>query len=283
MSGISNSSRENYTPTKIKFIKELQAMINVWIQDNPVRSVASLARAAKVSDVSIRRLLNNDRKIVNESVFNIISLISGQDTFEGIVEALEKDNKPTVQEWFIKYYSYMRNFSDVHDFKRIPVVDMVAANPMAFFVYSLTLIFDQVSQGQFEQEFGGPAMTELDKLIKKGFLQEKEGMIGLPGEKAFLRFTKEQMAYLFSEVSRLFFKPDHKFNAQHLEVGSLSKEGYGELIDLHAEFINGIHHLYETKPGNIPVISAGFTDTLTSRPYFTDEGKNHRNPQKDQS
>ncbi len=283
MTGISNISRENYTKDKIRFIKELQTIIRTWIRGNKVRTVASLARGAKVSDVSVRRLLNNDRKIVNESVFNIISWIYDQSTFEGMVKALEKDDKPIVLEWFIKYYSYMRKYPVLQENKYIPVSDVVTGSPMAFFGYLLTLVLDQVSRKRFQQEFGGPAIAELDKLIKKCFLQEIEGMVSIQGEAVSLKFTKEQVAYLLPELCKMFFKPDHDFNAQHLEVGALSKEGYNDLRDFHLEFLAKIQTLYRTKPGNIPVISAGFSDTFTSRPYFTNEGEKNGSPQKNQS
>ncbi len=273
MEEISNISKEEYTENKLRFIKELQTIINTWISENQVRTVASLARGARVSDVAVRRLLNNDRKIVNESVFNLIAYIYGHRSFTGIAEALRNNNRSMVLEWFIKYYSYMKKAPFLESHIYTPVCDIVAADPMVYFVYSVVLGLERVSEEHFQKEFGWPAGAALKKLLEKGLLSQKENMVTIEGETIHLKFTKEQVAHLLSNICGLFFKPDHDHNAQHLETGTLSKEGYGDLINLHVEFGNSVQNLYRTKPGDIPVISAGFSDTLTARPYFNDENK----------
>lgn len=262
---------EIVTFEKNKLVSEIQDVLNSWLNEKPeTRSVASLSRATGVADPAIRRLMNNNIKINDDAIFKLLAYIFDVQTFDGISSALSKN--PEALKWFEKNYAYLKTSTALAAYKHSPVADEVAANAMTYSVYNVVLALKSVPSGYIKEQFGMRGEIELENLLKKGLLLQKDGEIHVKDD-ALLKFTKEQTVQLLPEITKVFFKADHEFNARSLEISAVSKDGYNEIMDAYENFLNQISNIYKNRPGNIPVVVAGFFDSLTTQPYF-EGGKN---------
>jgi hypothetical protein len=66
----------------------------------------------------------------------------------------------------------------------------------------------------------------------------------------------------------MFLKRDHEFNYRALEIEAVDKEGYLELCSIYERFLGNVSEVLKNRRGNIPVIVAGFFDSMTCQPYF---------------
>lgn len=262
---------ETVTFEKDKLVGEIQEVLTSWINDKPeVRSVANLSRITGVTDSAIRRLVNTGAKIADDSIFKLLACVFGTQTFDGISKALA--NKPEALKWFQKHYAYMNATTNLQVYKHSPIADQVSTSAMAYSVYNVVLSLGSVPSGYIKEQFGMRGEIELENLIEKGILVQMNNEISVKDD-TLIKFTKEQVASLLPEVTKTFFKADHLHNYRSLEVGAVSKDGYIQVMDVYDRFLNDIAKIYASNPGKIPVIVAGFFDTLTTQPYF-EGGKN---------
>lgn len=253
------------TVEKTKLVEEIQDVLNSWLNEkSDVRSVASLSRTTGVADSSIRRLLNNGIKIQEDSIFKLLTHIFEVQSFDGISAALEE--KPEMLKWFERHFSYMKKAPAIQDYKPSSIADEISSDPIQFSVYMQISSVSGLSQSYIKDQFGIRGEIELEKLIQKGMVIVEEDLL-YPKEQK-IKYTKEQVINLLPEITRMYLKKDSIFNARALEIEGVSKDGFGDLMDLFAKFLNDVHTIYKMKPGNIPAVFAGFVDTLTTQPYF---------------
>ncbi len=257
---------------KAKLIMELQSIVNTWIGEKPKRSVASLARATGVADPALRRLLNSSTKPFDDSIFRILTYILHDETFDGVAKILKDYNKVETLKWFSRHFSFLKMFPLPPEHKYTSITDQVAANLDSYFIYNLVLVLERVSEKYILKQIGITGELELDRMIDLGILCEDNGDIYLK-ENVSLKFTKEQVARLLPEVSKVFFKASHGRNSRALEVGAVTIDGYNKLTDIYNHFLHEVQTVYREKPGDIPVIVAGFFDSFTKQPYFNDNKK----------
>lgn len=261
------------TVEKTKLVEEIQDVLNSWLNEkSDVRSVASLSRATGVADSSIRRLLNSGIKIQDDSVFRLISHVFDIQTFEGISNSLV--TKPETLKWFQKSYAYMKESAVLQQYKYSPTADVISENPISLSIYSLISESRKISPGYIKEQFGAIGDFELEKLLQKQvvFLEEDGS---LRAKDSMLKLTKDQVVDNLPDLTRIFLKKDHDFNGRILDISSVSKQGYIKMMDAVDKFANEISQIEKDNPGDIPVITAGFLDTLTTAPYF-EGGKNEK-------
>ncbi len=255
---------------KSTLVSELQQIIKSWINEKPkIRSVAGLARATRVTDATIRRLLNTNAKIVDDSILKLLVHVFESHTFDAISASLA--TKPETLKWFHRHYSFMKAAPSPL-FQYSPIAEEMAVNPMAFSVYSTVLIFSKVSPDYIKDQFGMRGIVELEKMISKDILFVKDNNIYIKKD-LYLKIQKTQMVRLMPDLMKFFFKEDHIINAYLLEIRTVSKKGYQELMSLYSKLSHEMVALFDKNPGDIPIIAAGFLDSFTTQPYFKDDIK----------
>jgi hypothetical protein len=122
-----------------------------------------------------------------------------------------------------------------------------------------------------KDQYGLRGELELEKLIEKQFVTIADGK--LIAKEQRLKITREQAINLLPDITKLYLKKDHIYNARALEIESVSKTGYIKLMDIYETFLGEVSTTLNNNPGDIPVVVAGFFDSLTTQPYF--EEKKH--------
>ncbi len=187
--------QDKYLVDKERFIVELQDIIKTWIKEKPGRTIASLARATNMADTTLRRLVKDNKKIVNEFIFVILTHIFDMKTFEDMVEVLENNNKPETTKWFHRHFSHLRKIPSILEDKGPSMLEPLSINLIAYPV------------------------------------------------------------------------PDHTIASDpNASLEDIRK--YKELMTLYTQFITDVRAIFKAKPGNIPVILAGFEDILATQSYF---------------
>lgn len=256
---------------KTKFIAEVQGVINSWIQTKPeTRNVAHLSRETGVTDSSIRRLMNNGTKISDDSIYKLLGHVAQTFEFDTFLNSFSR--APQIQKWFERNYSYLKKSPSLSIYKPSPLAEEMTLNPIAFAVFSSILALKKVPVSYIKDQFGMRGEIELEKIMQKGLLFQQGDSVCIK-EDIFLKITSEQTVALLPELTKTFFKPDHQYNARALEIGAVSKEGYIKIMDIYGKFLEEISSIYINHSGEIPVVVAGFFDSLTTQPYF-EGGKN---------
>lgn len=262
---------EIVTFEKNKLVSEIQDVLNSWLNEKPeVRSVASLSRATGVADPAIRRLMNSNVKINDDAIFKLLAYIFDVQTFNGISVALSQ--KPEALKWFERSYAFMKNSAALQQYKHTPTADIISNNPVALAVYALISEMENVSIAYIKEQFGAVGEFELEKMLQKEVVfLETNGSLRV--KDLMLKLTKDQVIDNLPDLARLFFKKDHEFNARILNFASVSREGYVKLMDIVDAFSAEVAQVAKDYKGEIPVVTAGFFDSMTTVPYF-EGGKN---------
>lgn len=259
---------------KNKFVGELQEVLNSWFKEKPdVRSVASLSRATGVTDPAIRRLMNSSVKINDDYIFKLLTHICGASDYDTFLSTF--GGKREIQAWFTRNFSYLKKAPAMQEYRVSKVTEDIVLNPISFSVFALVSSLPVTTVSLIKEQLGVRGEIEMEILIQKnilGIVDDK--VIVRDGNK--VRLDKEQTIQLLPEITRTYLKKDSIHNYRALEIEAVSQVGYGDLMDLFAKFLNDVHTIYKTKPGNIPAIVAGFVDTFTVQPYF--EGDKNETP-----
>ncbi len=254
-----------------KLVSEVQDVLNSWLNEKPeVRSVASLSRATGVADPAIRRLMNSNVKINDDAIFRLLSHVYGVFTFAELSSAMA--GKSELLKWFHRHFAYLEKAPVMQEYKQGTISDAIAENAISVAIFSIVSSSTQISQNKVREQFGAVGEYELEKLIEKKIISISDGGYLAVAEKNIM-LSKEQVVSLLPDLTRIFFKKDHAYNGRILNMESVSKEGYNKILDAVDGFNEQITSIAKHHSGDIPVITAGFFDTLTTIPYF-EGGKN---------
>lgn len=256
---------------KNKLVGEIQDILLSWINGKPeVRSVANLSRSTGVTDSAIRRLLNGGAKIADDSIFKILAHVYDQREYDKLFASLE--GKLEVQKWFSKNYAYLKKAPVLQEYIPSSLAEEVTESTFKYSVYKyLAARETPVGFREVKEQFGKKGEIEVERLIVNKLVAVENDFLIVKDKK--IRFTKDQVADLLPELTRIYFKRDHAFNGRILEVEGVSKAGYIKILDLYDAFIDGLTTAIKNNPGEIPLIVSGFMDTFTTEPYF--EGGNN--------
>lgn len=259
---------------KSKLVAEIQDLLNSWLNEKPeTRSVASLSRSTTVADSSIRRFLNNGIKIQDESLFKLVSHVAGTETFEGVSNILSE--KAEAKKWFQKHFAYLEKIPNMQGYKFSENQADIVLNPIAFSVFALVSSVADIDGDFIRNQFGIRGEHELEDLIEKGIIGTDGSKLSVIGGNK-LKLDQQETTKLLPEITRTYLKANSRHNGRALEIESVSEAGYGELLELFGKFLNDVHGIYKAKPGNIPVVVAGFVDTFTTQTIF--EGGSNETP-----
>lgn len=254
-----------------KLVKEIQEVLSSWLNEKPdTRSVAYLSRETGVSDSAIRRLLNSDVKIADDSIYKLLTHIcraNDYDTFLGLFTG-----KKNIQVWYSKNFAYLKKAPALEAYKPTPIAEIISENPISLSVYGIISSMKGLTQSYIKEQFGVIGEFELEKLVQKEIVTiNSDGILFAKAGK--VKITKEQVIANLPALSMIFFKKDHVFNGRILNIESVSLDGYKKLMDAMDKYIDDVSTIVKENSGEIPVITAGFMDTLTTVPYF-EGGKN---------
>lgn len=262
---------EIVTIEKNKLVGEIQDILTAWLNEKTeVRTVASLSRATGVTDPAIRRLKNNNVKINDDAIFKLLAHIFEVQTFDGISAALEKH--PDTLKWFERNFSYLKKSPNLQAYKISNISDLISQNVISLAIFSLVSSKNNLRQSYIKEQFGVIGEFELEKLItEKVIAVNANGELRVEDKKIIL--SKDQVASLLPDLAKMFFKAEHKYNGRILNIESVSIQGYNKLLDAVDAFNEQVRAITNENYGEIPVVTAGFLDTLTTVPYF-EGGKN---------
>lgn len=126
-----------------------------------------------------------------------------------------------------------------------------------------------------KEQFGLRGQREALLLIDLGVLKSEGEFLRISEGTRKLKISKTQTLSMLPEVSKLYAKADHSFNACALEIEAVNRQGYARLLDAFEDFLKKTSKILEEDKGTIPVVIAGFMDSFTTQPFF--EGDNYEN------
>ena len=250
---------------KYKLITEVQEILSHWQKEKPeTRTIAHLARETGVSESSIRRLQNGGVKIADDSIYKLLSFISGEYKYKEFLSYFGQ--RIEVQNWFTRNYAFMAHSASIQEYKPSPVSSVIATNPIMFSVYMLISSVENMTAKGIMEQFGLRGEIELENLLSKGLVILDGSSLKVKDKN--IKITKDETISLLPDLTKMYLKRDHEYNYRSLEIEGVDKDGYLEICTIYEKFLGDVSDVFKNRPGEIPVIVAGFFDSFTTHPYF---------------
>lgn len=252
---------------KQALVDELNEMIHKWSSEKPqTRTLAHLGREAGVTDSALRRLKNQKVKISDDMIYRILGTILGTTEHDSIRENIT--GSIHLSKWLLRHYSFLADSSALQAYKHSPVAEEITLNPIGFSVFGLVSSIDGVTMAYVRDQFGVRGEIEAENLIKSGVLALDGDTLTVADGPNKVKITKEQTIDLLPEITKMYLKKDHVYNFRALEIEGVSKEGYQVICGIFEKCLHQVSEAMATHKGEIPVVYAGFFDSLTTQPYF---------------
>jgi len=255
---------------KLELINEVKGLIDNWLTSKDTRNITSLAREAGVSESCIRRLYNNNSVPQNDNLLKILMVLSGEITIEKIRKYF--DLKKGISTFLLSNYSFLETARFVDQCTPLFNEEVYIEDYHSFIVYVLASNRTSITAKDISVMFGQVGEIALEGLISKGLISFNTNNYLEPKIKN-LRPSKELIKRYLPEISKMFFKVDNHFNCHILHSETVSKKGYGLAMDAFEKFLAEVGNVIQNHPGEVPLVVAGFLDTLTLNPYFEKEAK----------
>ena len=254
-----NTSYDNKESAKTA----LKVLIEEWVNAKPSRSPTSFARKAGLSETCVRRILNGDSLPMAENILRAVATATGEEKINGdVLSSLPKD----LSEYLRQNLSFL-SFEQSHSIVPLGNIESFLNDSISRFLFVRSGIGEGISIDEINHSFGELGIKHLDRLVQNGILCQKNGQVTTSTKKDYafsVGFTKE----LLSESILSFFKDKSQTNIIFSVNESVSKEGYCEIMDVIEKANTEIIKICLSKPGNIPMTTGGFLDTMTAGDFF---------------
>lgn len=258
-------SMKNVLYTKNQLVEEVQKVFQLWKNEKPeLRTIAHLSRETGVTDSALRRLLNQNSKISDDSIYKVLVHILGVSGYDNMLQSL--GDFPESRKWFQRHFSYLKAAPALQEYKPSYIAEEITESASSYAVYKYICAHQDIGKNEILNQFGLRGEIELNKLIDKNLVQVLNEKLVVKDKK--ISITKDQAIGLLPKLMEFSLKREHIYNAVVLEIEGVSKEGYVEMMDAYETFLNNITQIIKNRPGGIPVVAAGFLDTFTCQPYF---------------
>lgn len=255
----------------VKYSKEnatlsLQKMISGWLAENGTRNVSSLARGAGVSEACVRRIMTNNSLPTTINLHKLITFINGEGTHQQILSSLPDD----LQKHLTFELSYLQ-FEEVQKYFAMDQKEKLLPD------FAHQVIFERSSMGpgisitEVKELFGSYGETVVNNLIKSELVQNKDGQVVVIEKYKFHSWSNELYKSFLSDSIKTFYKSEFKTNYLYTINESISIAGYSKIMDILELAHKNISHIINENPGNIPLTTGGFMDTMTSKNLFDKE------------
>lgn len=263
------SMQTNISFGKVEAVKSLQDLVNKWMDLSPARSVAALARSSSVSDSSLRRLMNDNVLPSNENVGKIMHYLLGATKNRDLVE----NNDQTVVD-LVKFVMPFKAFEAVKDYSVIaPSVEEALDSSTKQLIFAKASVGKGIMKQEILEDFGKLGIKASEDLLKKGLLISSGEVFTVTPECSKHSISLEMTKEILSLAIQTYYKPETDTNFVHATYDSVSKQGYGQIMDVYMKAYNDILSIIKEQPGNVPVIAGGFIDTMTTSDFFEKKGQ----------
>ena len=255
---------------RLELINEIKSHIDMWLAAKPNRNITSLAREAGVSESCTRRIYNNNSVPKNDNLMKILVVLSGESSIERLRKHFE--SQAQVLKFLMNNYSFLESASFVDDATPLLRDEIHIEDYHSFLVYAFASNRTPITPANVTTMLGVIGELALEDLVEKGLIKVNSNNYLEPKVKN-LRPSKDLIKRHLPDIAKMFFKLDNPFNCHILQSETVSKKGYGLAMDAFEKFLAEIGNVIQNNPGEVPLVVAGFLDTLTLKPYFKEEAK----------
>jgi len=255
---------------RLELINEVKGLIDAWLAANATRNITAFARESGVSESCVRRLYNNSSVPQNDNLMKMLTVLSGQSSIEGLKKHFE--SKQHVCKFLLNNYSFLESASFIDQCKPLLNEEVYIEDYHSFLVYALASNRTTITALDIKNMLGMVGEMALDELIAKGQIFVNSNNYLEPKVKN-IRPSKDLVKKHLPEITKMFFKLNNQFNCNALFIKTVSKKGYGLVMDAFEKFLADVGNVIQNHPGEVPLVVAGFMDTLTLKPYFKEESK----------
>lgn len=255
---------------RLGLINEVKGLVDGWLAANATRNITALAREAGVSESCVRRLYNNNSVPQNDNLMKLLTVLSGQSSIGNLRKHFE--SQKSVINFLMSNYSFLETASFINESKPLLEEEVYIEDYHSFLVYAFSSNRTPITAADIKDMFGMVGEMALEGLIAKGLIKINSTNYLEPKVKN-IRPSKELIKKHLPEITKMFFKLDNPFNCHILHAETVSKKGYGLAMDAFEKFLAEIGNVIQNHPGEVPLVVAGFLDTLTLKPYFKEESK----------
>jgi len=255
---------------RLELINEVKGLIDAWLATNANRNITSFARESGVSESCVRRLYNNNTVPQNDNVMKMLTVLSGQSSIEGLKRHF--DSQKNICKFLLSNYSFLESATFIDQCKPLLNEEAHIEDYHAFLVYALASNRTTITALDIKNMLGLVGEMALEELIAKGQISISASNYLEPKIKN-IRPSKELIKKHLPDLTKMFFKLENQYNCHVLMSETISKKGYGLAMDVYEKFLADMGHVIQNNPGEVPLVVAGFMDTLTLKPYFKEESK----------
>lgn len=253
------------TPTysREKAISELKALVLDWLSGKSDRSIASMARGAKVSEACVRRILNDNSMPITENLQKILSFLNSGGTHKQILGSLGEDLRK-----HIKFELSYLKFEEVQDY--VSMVDKESFLPD--FVHQAIFERSSISKGisfdEIKNMFGAYGETAAMNLVTAKLAHAVDGQLVCVPELKNHSWSISTYKQFLSDAIKNFYKTTSDVNYIFNVNEGVSETGYSKVMDVIEVAHKNISSLVKDNPGEIPLSVGGFMDTMTYQNIF---------------
>lgn len=255
----------------VKYSKEnatlsLQKMITGWLAENGTRNVSSLARGSGVSEACVRRIMTNNSLPTTINLHKLITFINGEGTHQQILSSLPDD----LQKHLTFELSYLQ-FEEVQKYYAMDQKEKLLPDFAHQVIFERSSMGSGISLEEVKELFGAYGETVVNSLIKSELVQNKDGQVVVIEKYKFHSWSNELYKSFLSDSIKTFYKSENKINFIFNINENVSKNGYSNVMDVIESTYKHIQKIVNENPGDIPMTTGGFMDTMTSKSLFEKE------------
>lgn len=252
-----------------KLVAQVQNAINTWQQQKPeTRTVAHLSRETGVTDSALRRLLNSNTKIADDSIYKLLSHMAGSKRYDDIV-AHFSDSKE-IGNWMSQRFGFMKGVKEVVLSPRSSNLESIAQSPNTFLVYVTVCVHESISIHDLRLEFGLLADIEVTRLAGMGLVSVKEDIVSVENNivtaHAESLLSREVIRMALPYTASRYMKDPSNLNFSSIGYFNVSETGYSMILKCLADCMHQISTITAKNPGEKSITFGIFADTLSIAP-----------------
>lgn len=257
---ITNYSRE-------ETLAALQKLVGDWLNGGINRNASVLARGAGVSEACIRRILNNNSMPQIENVRKIVSFIGAKDSNEKLFKSIPSE----ITKHLVFELSHL-GFKELNDYRSIDAFEKFLPDFSHLVIFERSSMGNGISKDEISKMFGQNGSQISNNLISSGLVEEIDNM--LVAKPAFRNHCFSQAIYkhYVGDLIRNFYKDNSQINYIFSVTEGVSAEGYSKVMNIIEQSHKAILQVVQASPGNIPLATGGFMDTMTYDSLFDKTG-----------
>ncbi|MFN3453767.1 MAG: hypothetical protein ACK41T_02330 [Pseudobdellovibrio sp.] len=257
----------NHSYSKENAVESLQKLINSWLEENPNRSVAMLAKNSNVGENCIRRILNSNSMPTTANLHKILSFLNPNSTNMMIKNRLAKD----LSQHLAFTLSYLF-FEEFNNFKPMLEKESILKDFPHQFIFERSSIASGITIAEIISLFGSYGSTVVDNLVKNELVTVSDDIVVCQPEYKLHSWSVELYKSFSANVISNFYKTNSSINYLYNVNEGVSVAGYSKVMDILEAASKQITKTIQENAGDIPLSTVCFMDTMTNINLF--ESKN---------